>query len=171
MRIYLVGFMACGKTTVGRCLAQVLERPFLDLDAEIERQAGKTIKQIFAESGEAAFRALEHEVLVSGGRETEAVVATGGGTFCSDLSRTYMQQTGVTIWLDLPYTEVVRRVGPLGKRNRPLFRDMEQVRQLFERRSPAYGLADIRCDLTGREEPMEIASRLAARLREPTCGR
>jgi shikimate kinase len=171
MRIYLVGFMACGKTTVGRCLAQALERPFLDLDVEIERQTGKTINQIFAESGEAAFREIEQAVLVSGDYEAAAVVATGGGTFCRDGNRAYMQQTGVTIWLDLPYTEAVRRVGPLGKRTRPLFRDAEQMRQLFESRVPAYRLADVRCALTGREAPMEIASRLVVRLREPTCGR
>ncbi|MGH9381083.1 MAG: shikimate kinase [Thermoanaerobaculia bacterium] len=169
-RIYLIGFMASGKTTVGRLLADDLERPFRDLDAEIERRTGKSVPEIFADGGEQAFRRIEQEVLVEGGIDDRAVVATGGGTFCSEPTRTFMLQTGVTIWLHLPYSEVVRRVGPLGKRNRPLFRDQAQARELFEHRLAAYALADIRVDLSGREEPADVASHLAVRLREHMCG-
>lgn len=169
-RVYLVGFMACGKTTVGRLLAADLGRLFLDLDEEIERRTGRAIPEIFAGAGERAFRRVEQQVLLEGAPDDRAVVAAGGGTFCSEPNRTFMRQTGVTIWLHLPYTEVVRRVGPLGKRNRPLFRNEAQARELFEHRLDAYALADIRVDLSGREEPTEVASHVASRLLEHTCG-
>lgn len=168
-RVYLVGFMACGKTTVGRLLAAELERPFVDLDEEVERRTGRTIPEIFADAGEQAFRRVEQEVLFDGARDDRAVVAAGGGTFCGEPNRTFMRQTGVTIWLDLPYSEVVRRMGSLGKRDRPLFRDEAQARELFEHRLEAYALADVHVELSGREEPSEVASRLAVLLLEHPC--
>jgi shikimate kinase len=80
MRVFLTGFMGSGKTTVGRLLSERLELPFIDLDQEIERRAGMTVKEIFQQGGEPLFRRLEHDALAASvAVKREAVIATGGG--------------------------------------------------------------------------------------------
>ena len=76
MRIYLVGFMGAGKSTVGRALARRLRWSFVDLDREIERRAGAPVPELIAERGEEAFRSLEHQALERSARRTRAVIAT-----------------------------------------------------------------------------------------------
>lgn len=139
--IYLVGFMGSGKSTVGRRLAERLGLEFVDLDDDIEAAAGRTIADIFAADGEAAFRDAEHAALrarVGGG----AVVALGGGAFTFARNRELMRGAGRSVWLDCPYELALRRVSGFG--HRPLAKDPVQFRALFEKRVADYSLADVR---------------------------
>jgi shikimate kinase len=159
-RLYLVGFMGCGKTTVGRLLAQRLGWRFLDLDEELERRQGRTIAQIFAEQGEPYFRDLERRLLdeTLTGSEEPTVVALGGGTFAqADNFDRLRSDGGVSVWLDCPLEELRRRCR--GLPNRPLFRDADSFRQLFEQRLPYYQKADFRVD-ADRRDPAAVVEEI-----------
>src|SRR3984957_1394832 len=108
--IVLVGFMGAGKTTVGRLLAANLGVPFTDSDHVIEDRAGKPIRQIFADDGEAAFRALEHEVIADLLAGPDIVLAVGGGAVEHALTRKLLAEAPVA-FLRVGYTEAYRRVG------------------------------------------------------------
>jgi shikimate kinase len=142
--IVLVGLMGAGKTSVGRRLAEKLEIPFVDADHEIEAAAGKPIKEIFADHGEAYFREGERRViqrLIGNGAQ---VLATGGGAYINDETRARIQEHGISVWLRASLPLLMKRVG---KRNdRPLLMadDPEAVmRSLMETRYPVYALADV----------------------------
>ena len=149
--IYLVGFMGCGKSTVGRALADELGWRFVDLDADIEKAEGATIAEIFESRGEAAFRLLESAALQGVVRKIECghpyVVALGGGTFSQEKNAALLTDKGVTIWLDCPFEVVQRRVG--GDSLRPLSRDPEKFRKLYEERRPQYARADYHIEIRG----------------------
>jgi len=151
-RLYLVGFMGCGKTTVGRLLAQRLGWRFFDLDEELERRQGRTIAQIFAEQGEPYFREVERGLLdeTLTGSEEPTVVALGGGTFAqADNFDRIRADGGVSVWLDCPVEELRRRCR--GLPHRPLFRDATSFRQLYEQRLPYYQKADFCVDADQRD--------------------
>jgi shikimate kinase len=169
MRVYLMGFMGAGKTTVGRALAARLGWPFVDLDDEIEAAAGATVRDIFAARGEAAFRLLEREALSRTLERDPLVVATGGGTFTQSANLDAVRPGGLTVWLNPPFAAIVARVGALGKEDRPLYRDETQAWALYRERLPVYRRADLILDVSPDEQPEEIASRLALRLAEHTC--
>jgi shikimate kinase len=98
-RIFLCGAPGCGKTTVGRLLARSLKRPFVDIDAVIVKREGRPIAQIFAESGESAFRAIESTVLADVVEMPHAVVALGGGTLLAAENRALIARSGRTVYL------------------------------------------------------------------------
>jgi shikimate kinase len=162
--ICLVGFMGCGKTTVGRRLAQRLGWYFVDLDAEIVRRAGTNITRIFQEKGEPAFRELEHEVLrrvLGRAQETEQslVLALGGGTIAQERNLQLVRAAEATlIWLDCPVEELLKRCA--GVNDRPLFRDEDSFRKLYAQRLPYYQQADYRVDSTATQD--EIVERIVA---------
>lgn len=164
MRVFLVGFMGAGKSSVGRALARQLECLFLDLDARVEAVFAASVSEIFAAHGEAAFRAEEARQLARCGAFAKLVVATGGGTYVSEANRALIRRLGVAVHLDVPWGEVLRRLP--GKRSeRPLFSSPEAAHRLFLERLPAYRQADL-CVRPGAEETPElIAARLALRLR------
>lgn len=143
--IYVVGFMASGKSTVGRHLAHRLGWSFYDTDQEIESAEKMTIAEIFDSRGELEFRRIETEILRQHVRWIErgrpAVLALGGGTFAQPSNRELLQDNGLAVWLDCPFELVTRRVG--GGEQRPLARDPQKFAALFETRRQAYGLADI----------------------------
>jgi shikimate kinase len=161
--IYLVGFMGCGKSTVGRALAEELGWYFSDLDEDIEQSAGISIAQIFDTKGEAAFREMETESLrkrvhtVQSGRPQ--VVSLGGGAFLNEENFELVSNNGVTVWLDCPFSMIERRV--FGETHRPLARNPQQLRDLFEKRRDGYARADFRVEVLEDDTRAAVARILA----------
>jgi len=161
--VYLVGFMGAGKTVVGRRLAELLGRPFLDLDQEIERREGITVSEIFRRHGEKHFRALELEELVLVSTLEDAVIAVGGGAYCRPEDHAVMERTGITIWLDAPIEILYARCRGIPD-SRPLLTSMEEMARLLEQRRPFYSQARLRIEAGG--DPVEaLAWRIQASLR------
>ena len=163
MRVFLTGFMGAGKTTVGRLLAQRLTLPFVDLDSEVERGAGLAVREIFAQHGEAAFRAWESEALRRTLLMPEVVVATGGGTLGVEANREAIRRHGLCAWLHPSFATIVARIGA-GKDDRPLFRTESEALALYQQRLPLYQQADITVDVSPREAAEEVAARLVLAL-------
>jgi shikimate kinase len=161
MHLYLTGFMGSGKTSVGRRLAARRGVAFIDLDAAIEEEAGMSIREIFAAGGEPDFRRREEAVLraVSAGR-APAVIATGGGTVTNPANLELMRRHGLVVWLSPPFTTIVRRIGALGKEDRPLFRTEAEALELYRRRLPAYRRCDHKVEVTAAESAEETAARI-----------
>jgi shikimate kinase len=153
--IVLVGMPGCGKSAVGRRLAPRLGLPFVDADEEIERAAGQSIKEMFAEHGEAYFRDGERRVIARLLKDGPQVLATGGGALMVEETRANVRRSGISIWLKAEPNLIVRRV--LKRNNRPLFegRNAEEVtRRLMEARDPIYATADI--TIESRDVPHEL---------------
>jgi shikimate kinase len=141
--IVLVGMPGSGKSAVGRRLAARLELPFIDADEQIEQAAGKPIKDIFKDHGEAHFRDGERKVIARLLGSGPQVLATGGGAFMVAETRDNIRRSGISIWLKAELFLLLRRVS---KRNtRPLLeKDPEgTMRSLMEARYPVYATADI----------------------------
>ncbi len=159
MRVFLIGFMGAGKTTTGRALARRLGSLFVDLDGRVEASLQMTVAQVFRERGEGFFRAEEARQLAACARFASVVVATGGGTFTLPANREVIRRLGVSVFLDVPWGDVVRRLP--GKRGeRPLFASPEKAFELYAQRLPHYRAAD----LVVRPEPEEDAEALAGRI-------
>lgn len=146
-KVYLVGFMGAGKSTVARRLAQRLHWDVEDIDARIEARERRDIPTIFRQEGEPYFRALEREELLALLPRRGVVVATGGGTFIDPANRALMLKDGAVIWLDAPLARLLERV-PLDGR-RPLAADRAEMERLYNQRLTAYQQAHFRLD-TGR---------------------
>ncbi|HEY2797100.1 MAG TPA: thiamine phosphate synthase [Thermoanaerobaculia bacterium] len=161
-RLFLVGFMGSGKTAVGRRVAERLGVAFVDLDEEIERASGRTIRALFEESGEAAFRVRESEYLAGTASLPRAVVATGGGSFCFEANRAAIARLGVSVALLPPLAAVQARLS--GKTDRPLFQSPEQLARLFAERAPFYRMASVQVNLSGAETIEEASDRVLVAL-------
>lgn len=152
-RVFLVGFMGAGKTTVGRKLAGRLGWTFTDLDETIEATRNRTISEIFAAEGEQTFRRYERESLqdlLDATTDRPAVLALGGGTIAQPGNKGLLSSaSGITVWLYCPLDELRRRCGDVT--NRPLFQDAAQFQQLYENRLPYYEAADFRVDSSPRD--------------------
>jgi shikimate kinase len=160
-KIYLVGFMAAGKSTLARALGSRLGWRVEDVDQLIEAREQLTIAEIFARHGEPYFRAVEREIMTLLLPLRQTVVATGGGTFMDLDTRMALNVDGLTVWLDVPFEQLLARIPPDG--NRPLARDPAQIAQLYELRRAAYQQAHVRLDAS--EAPIEeLADRLVERL-------
>lgn len=169
MRIFLTGFMGAGKTTVGRLLARRLGVAFIDLDEEIEAEAGMSVREIFSAEGEGAFRRRENEALRRILAQPDVVVATGGGTMAQEANARLLQASGLTIWLNPPFGVIARRIGGMGKADRPLFKDEAQALALYRERLLAYRQADLTVEVGPNDEPEEIAARIALLLASRRC--
>ncbi len=152
--IFLVGFMGAGKSSVGLALSRKLGWPFEDLDQRIEAQERRSIEQIFQQSGESAFRQIEHAALRSLIQELGAsprVVAVGGGAFAQVNNAALLEGAGFpVIFLDAPVEELFRRCQEQ-QLNRPLRRDLEEFRRLYEMRRPCYLRAALRIETNGKD--------------------
>jgi shikimate kinase len=160
MRVFLIGFMGAGKSSTGRALARRLGSLFVDLDSRVEASLRASVAEIFATQGETVFRAEELRQLGMCGRFADVVVATGGGTFVQEANRELIGRLGVSVFLDPPWGEVLRRLP--GKRlERPLFSAPEQAHALYRSRLPHYCLADVRVQIPPGEDAEAVAGRVA----------
>lgn len=165
--VTLVGMMGSGKTAVGGALARMLDAPFLDSDAEVVREAGMPVADIFEREGEALFRRQETlaiERLLEG---PPGILSVGGGAFLSDDNRRLISEAGVSVWLraevDLLWSRVRR------KDTRPLLRTEDPYRRLEElcaEREPFYAMADLAVDARAHYEIEDMAGKVLYALLE-----
>jgi shikimate kinase len=152
--IYLVGFMGCGKTTIGPLLAGALGWTFADIDEDIVKREQCSIANIFDQRGEPEFRRIEHEVLTERVKQIRGsrplVVAMGGGAFVQQQNLDLVSAHGVSIWLDCPFGTIEKRLA--GMEDRPLMRHPETFRKLYEDRRVAYAKADFHI-ASGDDDP------------------
>ena len=168
LRVFLVGFMGAGKTATGKALARRIAAPFWDLYERIEAVVGMRVPEIFASRGEAFFREEESRQLALAAAQPRLVVATGGGTFVQDANRETIGRLGLSVFLDPPWEEVLRRL-PGKREERPLFRTPEAALDLFRSRLPAYKLADFRLTPERGEDAEAVAGRLLILLERSRC--
>ena len=164
--IYLVGFMASGKSTIGSCLADRLGWTFYDTDREIESAEKMTIAELFDGRGETEFRRIESDILRQHVRWIErgrpAVLALGGGAFAETPNRVLLSDHGVTVWLDCPFETVQRRVAAQhGGHLRPLARDPGKFAALWTERRAIYELADVRVSIDSDDPETAVTAILA----------
>jgi shikimate kinase len=160
-RIFIMGFMGAGKTTIASSLARRLDCRMIDLDHLIAEREGRTPQQIIDEDGETRFRERETSALCDVLEDDVArVVALGGGTWTIEQNRTLIaEQDGLTVWLDAPFELCWQRIRS-GGHVRPFARDREQAQRLYDRRRPLYGLATLRVPVTGESGAEEMAAEI-----------
>ena len=143
-KLYLVGFMGAGKSTIARAVGRRLGWRVEDIDERIEARERRSVASIFAQNGEAYFRQLERQMLGELLPQRHVIVATGGGTFVEPDNRALMLSDGAVAWLDVPLGQVLKRVPNDGRR--PLAADRAAMEQLYRRRQLAYAEAHVRID-------------------------
>lgn len=170
MNIFLVGFMGCGKSTIGKMLAQELNLQLVDMDAVIEEQQQMAISQIFATKGESAFREIEKDTLHILGKKEKLLIATGGGAPCFFDNMEWMNQYGITIYLKMSAKALAHRLMSLPEKarlSRPLLAGKtepelaEYIEKTLEIREPFYSKSKI-VILTDDINPQTTISRIMA---------
>jgi shikimate kinase len=156
-KVYLVGFMGAGKTTVARALARRLDWRHEDIDERIEQRERRDIPTIFRQEGEPYFRALEREEVIALLAARGAVIATGGGTFVDPATRELMLRDGAVVWLDASFAAILSRV-PLDGR-RPLAADRIEMEKLYNQRRMAYSQSHLKLD-AGRASVEELVEQI-----------
>ena len=160
--LILVGFMGVGKNKVGKEIAHILGREFVDLDAIIVNREGMSINDIFTKFGEPYFRSVEADELAKLCRRLSIVIATGGGAFCQPENAELMLETGVVVWLNVEFAIIRKRLA--GKTDRPNWHP-EKAKLLFEKRLPLYARADFEIPVKAEAPAEEIAQRVVATVR------
>ena len=136
-KVYLVGYMGCGKSAIGKRISFAAKLPFYDMDTEIEKKMGLSIPEIFERYGEAYFRELETEFLRSF-RDEYCIIATGGGVAMRKENREIMRATGLVFFLNAPFRDIWRRIAT--DRNRPIVQrsSRTELEALYNARKPYY---------------------------------
>ena len=160
-KIYLVGFMAAGKTTLAQTLGRRLGWRAEDVDVLVEARERRTVAEIFAREGEPYFRSIERQVIWSLLPLRHAVVATGGGTFVDPDNRAAINADGLSVWIDVPFDVLLERIPADGRR--PLANDRIQMAMLYENRRLAYQQAQLRLDAS-RARAEELVDQLIEQL-------
>lgn len=162
-RIFLVGFMGAGKTTLGNFMQDNYDFSFIDLDHYIERRFFKTINALFDTYGEEGFRQLEKEMLHEVADIENVIIATGGGTPCFFDNMDYMITKGTTVFLDVPRNELLNRLEQ-AKSKRPLLKDKNKeeialfIEQSMQKRRPFYEKATLTIDTTSMYTKEDITA-------------
>lgn len=165
--IYLIGYMGCGKSTLGKALAARCDIRFVDLDDYIEERAGKSIREIFLADGEAAFREMERDALADLAATPNAVIACGGGTPCFGDNMELMNHYGVTVHLCASHGRLLERL-KRGRAKRPLIANLGDeeldrfITEQLERRMPYYSKAACTFDSTLLEDENQIEEKCEA---------
>jgi shikimate kinase len=155
MRVYLVGFMGVGKTTIGYQLSRALNMPFVDIDQYITNKYNTSVQEIFEQQGEAHFREIEKSALYDSFQIPNAVISTGGGTPCFFDNIEQMNKNGMTFYLKLPEDVILNRLSN-SMRERPLVKDKSEeelkeiVQNLFESRRSFYEKAHYEVDAANK---------------------
>ena len=172
--IFLSGFMATGKTNIGRLLAGLLGWSFMDTDVMVIERAGKSIPEIFATDGEAAFRAFEHTCVLDASKISDSVVALGGGAIMEDGNRRAIASSGGTlVCLEADIDTIVERVSR--KDNRPLLAGLNpqqrraKIERLLAERAPHYAKADVTFQSSDGHDAIVAARRLLTQLEKRSC--
>ena len=164
-RIFLVGFMGSGKSTVGPLVAKRLGWTFIDLDHQIEQEQGRPIREIFDQQGEPEFRTIETRVLRSLKDRPACVIALGGGAFVQEVNRPIVAELGVSVFLDCRLEVIHARCPADG--TRPLFETPEAVRDLYAVRYPLYTKSDFSIDVSDIE-PAQAADLILQKVTQKT---
>lgn len=162
--IFLVGYMGCGKTTMGRSLSKFLKLDFIDLDLFIEARFRRSVKEIFAEKGEDGFRRIEYNVLREVGEFENVIVACGGGTPCHFDNMEYMNSRGYTVFLNASHEALLRRLSiPTAKAKRPIIADKTNeelsqfITEAMKLRATFYSKASLHFDSSYLEDVTQVA--------------
>ena len=167
MKIILCGFMGCGKSTIGRQLAKRLQCEFIDMDAYIEKKAGMTVSEIFAQKGESEFRKLETETSAELMLKENVIVASGGGTVMNEKNvEEFHKGGGVIYFLDVPLSALQERLK--NDKKRPLLQKPNRrqvIEELYNARYHKYlSASDVRIDAGA--PPVWLAKRMAEKIKE-----
>jgi len=163
--IFLVGFMASGKSTVGPALSAKLDRRFVDLDRTIEAKVGCAIVELIKREGEERFREIETETLREAASQSGAIIAPGGGAITRAENRELMSRLGVTVWLDAPFELCWRRIQNDGA-TRPLAPDELTAKARYEERLALYRQSSIHIPINQSHSPDDISEKIINQLRE-----
>lgn len=159
-RVYLIGYMGCGKNAIGKRLSFATRLPFYDMDTEIERRMGMSVSQIFKTYGEEYFRDLETEFLRSF-RDEYCIIATGGGVPMRAENREIMRRTGIVFFLSAPFRDIWRRIASDKKRPIVQRSSRKELEALYQSRLPDYLSASHFKVETSRRSLREITSYVA----------
>ncbi|MDR1257785.1 MAG: shikimate kinase [Tannerellaceae bacterium] len=160
-RIFLIGYMGAGKTTIGKELSKRMNLSFVDLDAYIEARYYKTVSRIFAEKGEEAFRKIECNILREVATFENVLISTGGGTPCFHNNMTFMNEAGKTVYVKVSPAELVKRLSPV-KHTRPVLNGrsgadlLSFVSENLLKRTPYYMQATIVFDVETMDTENDI---------------
>lgn len=161
--IFLIGYMGCGKSTMGRALSALTGVPFIDLDNYIEQRFHLTVKEIFAQRGEGGFRDVERRMLQEVADFEDVIVACGGGTPCFFDNMEYMNTHGTTVFLNTPIDRLHSRL-MRGRHKRPLIADKDDeelmtfIKEALAKRMDHYSKAQISFSSERLENKSEIAN-------------
>lgn len=166
MNLVLIGYRGCGKSRVGARLAERLGMPCVDTDALIEARAGTSIRQIFTERGEAAFRDLESQIVEEVSRGDDQIISAGGGVILRDANVTALKRNGKLVWLTAPPEVLWSRIQAdmQSESTRPNLTSsggLEEVQEVLARRTPLYArAADFQID-TSATDAAEVTEKIA----------